>query len=81
VQQYHETGMPAVHPVQPALDAESRFDDVRVALSSLLQEITAYDEAVKDMQAARTREYQAREQLASKLDQTMPVQRFPWINS
>ena len=49
--------------------AEDQFTDLKAALSGLKEEFTAYDNVVKQMQAACAEEGQAREALTRNLDQ------------
>lgn len=53
--------------------AEDQFTDLKAALSGLKEEFTAYDNVVKQMQAACAEEGQAREALTRNLDQLISL--------
>jgi len=61
-----------VKPYEP-IAREDQATDLQEAIATLNKEFTAYDKVVKQMQAACAEEGQAREALASKLDQLMSL--------
>jgi hypothetical protein len=69
-----ETGDKASLPGhQAAAASEDQIAWMQTALSTLIEEFTAYDEVAKRMQAVCAEERQARQILASNLDRLMSL--------